>query len=126
MCVTFDPIKKSRIQAFVAEAFNALVLPESVDYPSAVFPGYSAPFIRARAGAPEWALGRFGLIPRWAKDEHWSKYTYNARSETVADKPSFRQSWHDRQFCLVPMMLFREPKWAGGKSTRVAIGDADG
>jgi putative SOS response-associated peptidase YedK len=35
-------------------------------------------------------LAKFGLIPSWAKDEKISRHTYNARSETVHEKPSYR------------------------------------
>lgn len=34
--------------------------------------------------------GLFGLIPHWATDTKIGRQTFNARSETVASKPSFR------------------------------------
>ena len=64
-----------------------------------VFPGYTAPFVRRppelasgdeAVPAREAVAGSFGLLPHWAKDAKLAKSTYNARSETVASKPAFR------------------------------------
>jgi putative SOS response-associated peptidase YedK len=43
---------------------------------------------------------RWGLVPSWAKDEKIGYKMINARSETVAEKPSFRMPFR-RQRCLV-------------------------
>ncbi|WP_442800286.1 SOS response-associated peptidase family protein [Pseudomonas sp. MS-1(2024)] len=37
--------------------------------------------------------GSFGLIPGWSKDTKIARRCYNARSETAAVKPSFRNAW---------------------------------
>lgn len=44
---------------------------------------------------------RWGLVPHWAKDPSLGPRMINARSETVASKPSFRDAWRDRRRCLV-------------------------
>ena len=44
---------------------------------------------------------RWGLIPSWAKDSSIGNRMINARSETVAEKPSFRAAWKHRRRCLV-------------------------
>ena len=44
---------------------------------------------------------RWGLIPFWAKDEKIGYRMINARSETIAEKPSFRNALKKRR-CLVP------------------------
>lgn len=51
----------------------------------------------------------WGLIPHWAKDESIHKYTLNARIETIAEKPSFRDAI--QQPCLVPATGFYEWQW---------------
>ena len=56
----------------------------------------------------------FGLAPPWVKDLCFARHTYNARSETVASKPSYRSAWRKGQFCLVPMLAFYEPSYASG------------
>lgn len=43
---------------------------------------------------------RWGLIPRWAKDASTGRPLINARAETVAEKPTFRNSLKNRR-CLV-------------------------
>lgn len=70
-----------------------------------IYPGYHATIIMK-----DLDFSKFGLLPRWAKDFKFSSYTYNARTETVAEKPSFRHAWKYSKFCLVPVQDFYEPK----------------
>jgi putative SOS response-associated peptidase YedK len=49
----------------------------------------------------EMALVRWGLIPSWVKDPRAFKMLINARSESIADKPSFRAAVRHKR-CLVP------------------------
>ena len=49
----------------------------------------------------ELTMARWGLIPHWAKDEKIGYSTINARSETAASKPAFRDAFKRRR-CLVP------------------------
>ena len=90
-------------------------------YPPETFPGYVAPIIRANSEALRVDMAAFGLIPSWSKDRTIGRRTYNARSETVAEKPSYRTAWRQRQFCLVPMARFFEPCWETGKAVRWSI-----
>ncbi len=54
------------------------------------------------------SLMRWGLIPRWAKPETaFKRPMFNARSETVAERPTFRDSFKSRR-CLVPANGFFE------------------
>jgi len=43
---------------------------------------------------------RWGLIPSWAKDPSIGNKMFNARAETVAEKPSFRNAFYKRR-CLI-------------------------
>jgi len=70
--------------------------------------------------------GQFGLIPHWAKDTAVGKRTYNARSETAASKPSFRDAWHHGQRCIIPVEAFYEPDWRSGKAVPTRISRTDG
>ena len=90
-------------------------------YPPETFPGYVAPIIRANSETLRVDMAAFGLIPSWSKDRTIGRRTYNARSETVAEKPSYRTAWRQRQFCLVPMARFFEPCWETGKAVRWSI-----
>jgi len=54
-----------------------------------------------RAPGRELRLVRWGLVPAWAKDTKGGARLINARSETVAVKPSFRAAFARRR-CLIP------------------------
>jgi putative SOS response-associated peptidase YedK len=58
-------------------------------------------------------LMRWGLVPHWAKDESIGHKLNNARSEGMADKPSFRQAVRRRR-CILPASGFYEWTTATG------------
>ena len=49
-------------------------------------------------------------MPSWAKDASIAAKLINARSETVAEKPSFRQAFKQRR-CIIPADGFYEFMW---------------
>ena len=55
---------------------------------------------------------RWGLVPSWAKDPSAMTKTFNARAETVAEKPAFRSSFAKHRI-LVPIDGFYEWKREG-------------
>ena len=60
-------------------------------------------------------MSRWGLIPAWADDPGIGARMINARSETVAEKPSFKKAFKQRR-CLIPADGFYEwRKENGGK-----------
>lgn len=72
--------------------------------------------VRAAAGGGrEQHLVRWGLIPSWVKDPREFTTLINARSETAAEKPSFRGSMRHRR-CLVPTSGFYE--WTGAPGSK--------
>jgi putative SOS response-associated peptidase YedK len=100
-----------------------------------VWPSYAGLFIRhpkeAQHGegmAPwrEAMTGSFGLVPHWAKDTSLAKRTYNARSETVATKPSYRDAWRLGRRCIIPAEAIYEPDWRSGRAVPTRIARADG
>lgn len=62
---------------------------------------------RSLAGEREILLMHWGLIPSWAKTPEMGNRLINARSETAAEKPSFREAFKRRR-CLVPTDGFYE------------------
>ncbi len=57
---------------------------------------------------------RWGLIPSWAKDPAIGNRMINARSETAAEKPSFRTAMRRRR-CLIAADGFYEWQRTGGR-----------
>ena len=57
------------------------------------------------------AMARWGLIPRWFRKpvKEWKANTINARIETVAEAPSYREAYVGGR-CIVPMAGYYE--WA--------------
>lgn len=62
-----------------------------------------------KGGDRELAFLRWGLVPSWADDPAIGNRLINARSETVAEKPSFRTAFKRRR-CLIPADGFFEWK----------------
>ncbi len=68
------------------------------------FPGSIAPILIDK----QLVMAKWGLIPPWAQDEQFGKKNaYNARAETVAEKPTFAAAFRLRR-CLVPATAFFE------------------
>lgn len=73
-----------------------------------VAPTQAVPVIgREKDGKRALKLFRWGLIPRWSKEMPKSAPLINARSEGIAEKPTFRDSFAQRR-CLVPADGFYE------------------
>jgi len=74
-----------------------------------VAPTHEMPIVRSdkRGQNHELTKARWGLIPHWAKDEKIGYSTFNARADTVATKPAFRDAYK-KQRCLVPANGFFE------------------
>ena len=67
-----------------------------------IAPTQQAPAVRMRKDGQgrEVAMLRWGLVPFWAQDLAIGSRMINARSETAAEKPSFRNALKDRR-CLL-------------------------
>lgn len=78
-----------------------------------ISPGTDIPTIR-HSPEGKWVMHllRWGLVPHWAKDPSIGAKLSNARGETVAEKPSFRDAFKRRR-CLVPADGFYEWKSEG-------------
>ena len=83
-----DDIEIPPVDYNIAPTKEAVVVPEAFE-----------PRVLRRA--------RFGLIPSWSDDETIGSRLINARSETVREKPAFRNLVRSRR-CVVPMTGFYE------------------
>ena len=73
-----------------------------------IAPTQSVAAIRSGSdGLRSLAMLRWGLVPHWAKDVGIGNRLINARAETVAEKPAFRQAFSRRR-CLVLASGFYE------------------
>jgi len=90
-----------------------------------IAPGAPVPAIRATEKGRVLDLLHWGLIPAWAKDREIARHTFNARLETLAEKPSFRQAVRQRR-CIVPASGFYEWQQLGAQKQPYYIHRADG
>jgi len=80
-----------------------------------VAPTQAVAIIRVAEGGDRKAdLYRWGLIPAWAKDPGIGNKLINARSETVAEKPAFRDAYKRRRCLVIVDGFFEWQKLAGG------------
>ena len=66
-----------------------------------ISPTQLCPVVLMEEGERRLALHRWGLIPPFASDEKAAPLIFNARAETIAQKPAFRTALHKRR-CLAP------------------------
>lgn len=59
---------------------------------------------------------RWSLIPPWSKTEKLKYATFNARAETLHEKPAYRHAWKQSQRCLIPASGYFE--WTGEKGAK--------
>ena len=92
-----------------------------------VAPTQSAPVVRLNPTAHQRQLDllTWGFVPHWTTDLKTARRPINARAETVATSPMFRDAFAGRR-CLVPADLFYEWKAAEHGKQPYAIARADG
>ncbi|MEP7216456.1 MAG: SOS response-associated peptidase [Anaerolineaceae bacterium] len=71
--------------------------------------------VRVKAEQAELLEAYWGLVNSWAKDSKRAAQQINARAETLATRPGFREAFHERR-CVVPADGFYE--WTGPKDNR--------
>ena len=106
----------SRRKQIIAEHFDSVSGEEDWTLRYNVAPTQPVPIIRQHPKEPvrQLSLVRWGLIPSWAKDPSGAAMMINARSETAATKPAFRDALKLRR-CLVPADGFYEWQKTNGR-----------
>lgn len=117
MCANYRPATREALAAFPLP-------PPDFAYGEA-YPGALVPIV-TNSAPRSWVPARFGLVPGWSQDTKIVRSTYNARTETLALKPSFRAAWQRGQLCIIPAEVLFEPCYETGKSERWAIRRSDG
>jgi putative SOS response-associated peptidase YedK len=80
-----------------------------------IAPTQKAPIIRKVREGRELAMLKWGLIPAWSKDAKLTFTTINARAETVAEKPAFRDALAQRRCLVVADGYYEWKSEEGGK-----------
>ena len=70
-------------------------------------PGRAVAVVREREGQRRLEPLQWGLIPFWAKDATIGRKLVNARLDSLAEKPAYREAWQRRR-CLIPASGFYE------------------
>ena len=123
MCNLYHMAPREHVERY----FRAMV-PEYVAVP--VGPFGSGLFLRPIDGRQQGAIGQWGMIQpkaRARRPDSRAILTNNARSETVASRPTYRAAWAAGQRCLIPAAWYQEPNWETGRNVwwRLTRADAE-
>ena len=119
MCANFKPLNLKQLRD--------LNLPDiPFDYPDEVYPNYELPLLFKSAQGLEWRKVRFGMVPKWAEDKSIALKTYNARNETLLQKPTFINAISKCKFGVIPVSEFYESKYIENKPQRWGVRRKDG
>src|ERR1700692_1715190 len=80
-----------------------------------IAPTQPIPVVILENGARHFRLMRWGLLPGWVKDVRKFTLLINARSETVTEKPAFKNAIRRRR-CLIPADGYYE--WQGSQKPK--------
>jgi putative SOS response-associated peptidase YedK len=90
-----------------------------------VAPTQPVPVVLQEHGTRHFHLMRWGLIPSWVKDPRQFALVINARSETIREKPAFKNALRRRR-CLVPANGYYEWQETNGRKRPFFIQPDDG
>ncbi len=122
MCGRFT---QQRPASELAEIFGAEPLVDDPGDRFNVAPTDEASVVVEREDRRAVTAYRWGLIPHWAKDAKVGSRMFNARAETIATSPAFRDPFA-RKRCLVPVDSFYEWKRDGSIRQPFRIARLDG
>lgn len=100
--------------------------PYRVEYPPRynIAPGQGIPVV-VNDGHNDVGLAQWGLVPSWAKDVTIGRKLFNARAETLLEKPTFRALTR-RKRCIIPASGFYEWRRDGRAKTPMYVRRQDG
>lgn len=104
MCGRFTLTASGQV---LMEELGLISIPEDYRPRYNVAPGQLILAARDGDAGRKGAMLKWGLVPSWAKDPSIGYKMINARSETVAEKPSFRRAFDQRR-CIIPADGFYE------------------
>jgi putative SOS response-associated peptidase YedK len=98
MCGRFAQTKEL---AILISRFNFIIEDLEIRKRYNIAPGQDTAVILREGDSRKMKMMRWGLVPFWTKEKPKGATRINTRAETMAEKPSFRQSFKTRR-CLVP------------------------
>lgn len=104
----------------IAEYFRIRDLSVQYQPDHNIAPGQMIPVITGTYDKRRLSLMRWGLIPSWLKKPSAGYKMFNARAETIDQKPSFRNAFYKRR-CLIPAESFYEWKQRGENPLRIYL-----
>jgi putative SOS response-associated peptidase YedK len=118
MCNTYEPASLDYLNQEWHAHLNASGSRSLAPFKQRVFPRDNGPFITSdRILVGQWGLIRKGARERVQKNAKGRPIsTNNARIESVATKPTYRDAWKNGQRCLIPAVMYLEPYWGTGKN----------
>jgi putative SOS response-associated peptidase YedK len=118
MCNTYEPASLDYLTQEWRSYLNASGSRTLAPFKQRIYPRDDGPFITSdRVLVGQWGLIRKGASDRVQKNANGKPIsTNNARIETVATKPTYRDAWKAGQRCLIPAMHYLEPYWGTGKN----------
>ena len=119
MCANFKPLTLTQLQQLQLPAID-------FEYADEVYPMGNCPLLFQAEQGLEWRKVMFGLVPKWATEVTVAKHTYNARQETLLQKPSFQPSILKCKFGVIPVTEFYESKYIDDKPQRWGVKRKDG
>lgn len=119
MCANFKPLTAEQVQALGLPCIPFAYVDE-------VYPNYTMPLLFKSDQGLEWREVNFGLIPKWAEDKCIGTKTYNARHETLLEKPTFAEATQKCKFGVIPVTEFYESKYIDAKPQRWGVRRKDG
>ncbi|MDD2540344.1 MAG: SOS response-associated peptidase [Desulfuromonadaceae bacterium] len=121
MCGRFTSLLSPELLAVIFEIFP----PPKSDLRYNIAPTQTTGVVRSDGERNQLVTMKWGLVPSWAKDPKIGTSLINARSETVAEKPSFRHAIKKNR-CIIPATGFFEWLHCGNKKQPFYIHMSDG
>lgn len=120
MCVNYLPASRSQLR----EHFG--VTPAEADWPDECWQDDAVPILLPDChGQLQAQVANYGFVPRRHQRDGIRLTTLNARDDSVALRPTWRDAWQRGQLCLVPMQAFFEPCYETGRAVRHRIAMRD-
>jgi putative SOS response-associated peptidase YedK len=123
MCGRFVITHPGEALAAIFEAVPSNDLPQGPNYN--VCPTDAVAVVTSEGDARRLRPMRWGLLPRWYKHPSDGPLLINARADTIATKPAFREAVRERR-CLVPASGFYEWREEGGRKLPFYVTRRDG